>query len=361
MERTIQLSLLEKTLSGIKPAYEESKMKAKERLDNQAKPLGSLGQLEEIAIKLAGVTGNIKNKIDKKCIIVMSADNGIVEEGVSSCPQNITAIQTINFIRGVTGVGVLAKHAGASLKVVDIGINADITYPGLVNRKIRKSTSNMSKGPAMSRQEAIKALEIGIETVSELAKEGYNILGTGEMGIGNTSTSSAIVMAFTGCSAEFAVGKGAGLTEEGFENKKKVINKALETNKPNKNDPIDVLAKVGGFDIGGMAGCFIGAAYYRIPILIDGFISAAAALLAYRLNPMVAHYMFPSHCSAELGYKEIMEELKFKPYLNLEMRLGEGTGCALAFNVMEAANAIITNMATFEEASIVNDYLIDIR
>lgn len=355
------MSLLGKTLSGIRPVYEKSKIKAKERLDNQAKPLGSLGQLEEIAIKLSGITGNIKNKMDKKCIIVMSGDNGIVEENVSSCPQNITAIQTINFIRGVTGVGVLAKHAGASLKVVDIGINGDITYPGLVNRKIRKSTSNMAKSPAMSREEAIKALEIGIETVSELAKEGYNLLGTGEMGIGNTSTSSAIVMAFTGCSAEIAVGKGAGLTEEGFENKKQVIKKALEINKPDKNDPIDVLAKVGGFEIGGMAGCFIGAAYHRIPILIDGFISAAAALLAYRLNPMVAHYMFPSHCSAEPGYKEIMEELKLKPFLNLEMRLGEGTGCALAFNVIEAANAIITNMATFEEASIVNDYLIDIR
>ncbi len=355
------MSLLEKKLLGIKPAYKESKIKARQRLDNLAKPLGSLGQLEEIAVKLSGITGKLYNPMEKKCIIVMSGDNGIVEEGVSCCPQNITAIQTINFIRGVTGVGVLAKHSGASLKVVDIGINADISYPGLINRKIRKSTSNIAEGPAMSREEAIKSLEIGIETVDELAKEGYCLLGTGEMGIGNTSTSSAMVMTFTGCSVDIAVGKGSGLTEEGFENKKTVIKKALNVNNPDKNDPLDVLSKVGGFDIGGMAGCFIGAAYHRIPILIDGFISAVAALLAYRLNPMVSDYMFPSHCSAEPGYKIVMDELKLKPFLNLDMRLGEGTGCAVAFNIMEAANAIITNMATFEEASIVNDYLIDIR
>lgn len=353
--------LLEKTLTGIKPAYEESKTKAKERLDNLAKPLGSLGKLEEIAVKLSGITGLLKNSMKRKCIIVMSSDNGIVEEGVSCCPQNITAIQTINFIRGVTGVGVLAKHAGASLRVVDIGINGDISYHGLINKKIRKSTWNMVKGPAMSREEAIKSIEIGIETVAELVKEGYSILGTGEMGIGNTSTSSAMIMTFTGCSADTAVGKGSGLTEEGFENKKKIINKAISINRPDKNDPIDVLSKVGGFDIGGMAGCFIGAAYYRIPILIDGFISAAAALLAYRLNPLISDFIFPSHCSAEPGYTRIMDELKLTPFLNLDMRLGEGTGTALAFNIMEAANAIITNMATFEEASIVNDYLIDIR
>ncbi|HCJ58993.1 nicotinate-nucleotide--dimethylbenzimidazole phosphoribosyltransferase [Lutispora sp.] len=352
---------LNEILEGIEGSYEHAKIKAKERLDNLAKPLGSLGQLEEIAIRLSGITGKISNPMTNKQLIIMSADNGVVEEGVSSCPQNITAIQTINFIRGVTGVGVLAKHAGAKLKVVDIGINADIDYPGLYKRKIRKSTWNMAKGPAMTREEGLKAIETGINMVEEAFREGAQVLGTGEMGIGNTSTSSAIIMAFTGCDADEVVGKGSGLTGEGFENKKKIITQALKINNPDKNDPIDVLSKVGGFDIGGMAGCFIGAAYYRLPVLIDGLISAAAALLAYELNPMTADYMFTSHCSAEPGYKTIIDILGLKPMLNLDMRLGEGSGCAIAFNILEAADEVITNMATFEEASIKNDYLIDIR
>ena len=351
----------EKILTGIEGSFEWSKIKAKERLDSLAKPLGSLGQLEEIAIKLSGITGKINNPMSNRHLIIMSADNGVVEEGVSSCPQNITAIQTINFIKGVTGVGVLAKHAGSKLKVVDIGINGDIDYPGMYKRKIRKSTWNMAKGSAMTREEGLKALEIGINMVEDAVKEGAQVLGTGEMGIGNTSTSSAIIMAFTGSDADKVVGKGAGLTEEAFKNKKRVITQALTINKPDKNDPLDVLSKVGGFDIGGMAGCFIGAAYYRVPILIDGLISAAAALLAYEFNPLVADFMFTSHCSAEPGYRTIVDILGLKPMLNLDMRLGEGSGCAIAFNILEAANEVITNMATFEEATIQNDYLIDIR
>jgi len=355
------LDNLEKILSDIKGADENSKAKAKERLDNLAKPLGSLGHLESIAIKISGITGKLDNPMKNRHLIIMSSDNGIVEEGVSCCPQNITLIQTINMLRGITGVGVLAKHAGAKLKVVDIGINADVEYPGLYNKKIRKGTWNISKGPAMTREEAIKSIMIGIEMVEESVREGAEVLGTGEMGIGNTSTSSAVLIAFTGADADMVVGKGAGLTEEAYENKKRVIKQALEINNPDKNDPIDVLAKVGGFDIGGMAGCFIGAAYYRIPILIDGLISAAAALLAYRLNPLVVDYMFPTHCSAEPGYKRIMEELKLQPMLNLDMRLGEGSGCAVAYDILDAANDVITKMATFEEATIVNDFLVDIR
>ncbi|NLM44348.1 MAG: nicotinate-nucleotide--dimethylbenzimidazole phosphoribosyltransferase [Clostridiales bacterium] len=352
---------LENILDSIKGGDEESKARAKNRLDNLAKPLGSLGHLEEIAIKLSGITGKINNPMEKKQLIVMSSDNGIVEEGVSCCPQKITTIQTINMIRGLTGVGVLARFAGADLKVVDIGINDDVDYPGLIKRKIRKGTWNISKGPAMTRDEAVRSIKIGIEMIDEAVKEGVQVVGTGEMGIGNTSTSSAIVMAFTDVDADVVVGKGAGLTEEAYENKKRVIKKALDINKPDKNDPIDVLTKVGGFDIGGMAGCFIGAAYHRLPILIDGLISGAAALLAYKLNPLVTDYMFATHCSAEPGYKLIMEELKLKPMLNLDMRLGEGSGCAISFNILEAANEIITKMATFEEATIVNDFLIDIR
>lgn len=353
--------LFKTIINGIKPADEAAKAEALKRLDNLAKPIGSLGMLEDIAVKVAGITGQVKNRIEKKCTIVMAADNGVHEEGVSACPQIITTIQSINFIKGLTGIGVLTKFAGADLRVIDIGINSDVQYPGLINKKIRKSTHNMSKGPAMTREEAILALETGMEAVGQLVNEGYQLLGTGEMGICNTSTSSAVLIALTGCGVDTTVGKGAGLTEDGFANKKRVIQRALDVNKPDAKDPIDVLAKVGGFDIAGIAGCFLGAAYYRVPIVIDGFISAAAALAAYRINPLVREYMFPSHCSEEPGYKVIMEELKLEPILNLHMRLGEGSGCPLAFNVIEAAEAVICDMATFEEAAIVNDFMIDIR
>lgn len=355
------MDLLKRTLENIKPTSKIVKEEAKKRLDDLAKPIGSLGKLEDIAIKLSGITGNITNSLDKKCTIVMAADNGIYEEGVSACPQNITIIQAINFIKGLTGISVLSKHANSDIRVVDIGINGDTEYPGLINKKIRKGTSNMSKEPAMSIQEATNAIEIGIEMVKSLVDEGYKLLGTGEMGICNTSTSSAIVMSFTGCSAELAVGKGAGLTEDDFANKKKVIKTAIEINNVDSSNPIDVLSKVGGFDIAGLVGCFLGAAYYQVPIVVDGFISSAAALTAYKLNPLVRDYMFASHCSEEPGYKIAMEQLKLDAVLNLNMRLGEGSGCPLAFNIIEASQAVIGNMATFEEASIVNDFLVDIR
>lgn len=355
------MNLFEKTRAGIKPACKDSMRKAAERLDKLAKPIGSLGKLEELAVKLSGITGKQSTVFEKKVTIIMASDNGVVEEGVSACPQTVTAIQTVNFLKGVTGVCVLSKHAGADIRVVDIGIASDLEYPGLINRKIRKGTSNMAKGPAMSREEAIKAMETGIEMVSQLLSEGYSLFGTGEMGIGNTSTSSAVTMALLGCSADAAVGKGAGLTEEGFANKKSVIERALEVNRPDPADPVDVLSKVGGFDIAGMTGCFLGAAYHRVPIVIDGFISSAAALAAYRLNPLVRDYMIASHCSEEPGYKLAIREIGLEPMLNLDMRLGEGSGCPLAFNVIEAAEVVISQMATLEEAMIEDDFLIDIR
>ncbi len=356
------MGLLEKTKAGIKPAYEESMKEAEERLDKLAKPIGSLGKLEELAIKISGITGKQSSSFDKKVTVIMASDNGVVEEGVSSCPQAVTAIQTMNFIKGVTGVCVLSKHAGAEIRVIDIGVAGDFReYPGIIDRKIRKGTSNMAKGPAMSREEAVKAIEIGIETVAQLVEEGYSLFGTGEMGIGNTSTSSTVVMSLLGCSADVAVGKGAGLTEEGLANKKAIIKKAIALNKPDAEDPVDVLSKVGGFDIAGMTGCFLGAAYHRKPIVIDGFISAAAALAAYRINPLVRDFMIASHCSEEPGYMLVMKELGLQPMLNLNMRLGEGSGCPLAFNVIEAAEAVISDMATLEEAMIAGEFLIDIR
>ena len=355
------MEIFERTAAGIRPSYEESKKEAAERLDKLVKPIGSLGKLEDIAVKISGITGKQKNSFEKKVTIIMASDNGVAEEGVSAAPQAVTALMTINFLKGITGVCVLSKHAGADIRVVDIGVGSDLEYPGLINRKVRKGTSNMAKGPAMSKEEAISAIETGIEMVSQLVKEGYSLFGTGEMGIGNTSTASAVAMAFLGCSAEEAVGKGVGLTEEGYANKKSVIERAISINKPDPYDPIDVLSKVGGFDIAGMTGCFLGAAYCRVPIVIDGFISAAAALAAYRINPLVRDYIIPSHLSAEPGYSLVINEIGLEPLLDLNMRLGEGSGCPLAFNIIEAAEAIISDMATFEEATIRDDFLIDIR
>jgi len=348
-------------VEGIKPLDQKAMEEAKARMDNLIKPIGSLGRLEDIAIQLAGITGRVKNKVEKKCTVVMSADNGVMDEGVSAAPQVVTLIQTGNMFKGICGINVLSRVAGSDIRVVDIGINGEIDCPGLISKKIRKGTSNMAKGPAMTREEAIQAIETGIEVVTQLVEEGYDLLGTGEMGIGNTSTSSAVLMSFTGCSADVAVGKGAGLTEEDFTKKKRVIAEALKVNQPDPHDPIDVLAKVGGFDIAGLVGCFLAAAYHRVPIVIDGFISGVAALTAYKINPLVKGYLIPSHASAEPGYDYMIKQIGLEPLLLLKMRLGEGSGCPLAFNVIEGALAVMNEMATFEEGAIASDTLVDIR
>jgi nicotinate-nucleotide--dimethylbenzimidazole phosphoribosyltransferase len=361
MERMESMNKYSEVISGIKALDQEAMEKASKRLDSLIKPIGSLGKLEEIAIKLAGISGNINNNLAKRSMVIMCADNGIWEEGVSSAPQFFTALQTVNFTKGFCSINVLSRHANMDIKVIDIGVNADINNSDVLDKKVRKGTWNIAKGPAMTKEEAVKAIEVGIEVVEGLVRDGYQILGTGEMGICNTSTSSAVLMAFTGCSAEVAAGKGAGLTDEAFINKKKVLEKAIEVNKPNPEDAVEVLCKVGGLDIAGLVGCYLGAAYYRVPIIIDGFISAAAALTAYRLNPLAKEYMIASHCSAEPGYKLLMEELGLNPLLELDMRVGEGTGCPLALNIIDAASKIITEMATFEEATVQNDFLVDIR
>lgn len=348
-------------VEGIVKTNEEVKSKVSFKIDNLLKPIGSLGKLEDIAIQIAGITGELENKVNKKCVIVMCSDNGIWEEGVSKCPQEITAIQTANFTRGICAINVLSRQVKSDVKVVDIGVNSENEIPGVIHKKIRKSTWNFSKEPAMERSEAIKAIEVGIDVVESAIKEGYNLFGTGEMGICNTSTSSAVLMAFSGLSAEVAVGKGSGLTETDFANKKMVIERGLSINNPDKNDPIDVLSKVGGFDIAGLVGCFLCAAYHRVPIVIDGFISASAALIAYKLNPLAKDYMIPSHQSLEPGYMLVMEQLGLEPMLNLDMRLGEGTGCALAFHIIESALAMTNEMGSFNQENIDNDFLVDIR
>ena len=282
----------------------------------------------------------------------MCADNGVVSEGVSSCPQSVTASVTRNFMKGITGINVLSRHAGADIVVVDIGVDDDVEVSGVVNRKIRKGTWNMALGPAMNREEAVRAIETGIEIVTELKQKGINLMATGEMGIGNTTTSSAVASVLTKTPVEQMVGKGAGMTEEGLENKKRIIEQAIKVNNPSVDDAIDVVAKVGGFDIAGLAGCFIGASACRIPILIDGFISACAALVAVNIEPKVKEFIFPSHGSAEPGSKIIMKALGLEPMLNLQMRLGEGTGAAIAFHIIDAAVAAYSEMGTFEDANI---------
>lgn len=355
------MGLLERTLKAIRPADEEAIKEAWKRIDILTKPIGSLGELEEIAAKMAGITGKSINHINKKNIIIMCADNGVVEEGVSVCPQSLTMTVSNNYTKGITGVGVLSKFTNTDITVVDIGASGDFHNPKIVNKKIAHGTKNMCKGPAMTREEAIRAIEAGIEMVEELVEQGYEMFGTGEMGVGNTSTSAAVLSALSGIDSDIVVGKGSGLTDHQFLNKKNAVKRALQVNKPDENDPIDVVAKVGGFDIAGLCGCFIGAAKNRVPIVIDGFISSAAALCACRLHKDVINYVFPSHLSAEPGASYMMEELGLKPMLDLRMRLGEGSGCPLAFNVIEAALYAMEHMATFEEATIVSDFFVDMR
>ncbi len=349
--------LLLETLKAITPLDRYTMDQAKKRMDGLAKPPGSLGKLEEIAIHIAGMTGKIKNSIHKKTIIILCSDNGVVKEGVSSAPQSVTLAQTINFTKGLTGVAVLAKHCGAELMIIDVGINARFSHPQVIDQKIRMSTSNIAEGPAMSRAEARRAIAIGIEAARKAIESGAGILGVGEMGIGNTTTSSAVLTALTNCTLNDSVGRGGGISTETFLHKKEIIAKALKINNPDPTDPIDVVAKVGGFDIAAMTGVYLGAAALQVPVVIDGFISIVAALLAARLSPAAAEYMLGSHFSYEVGYSLAARELGINPMLNMDMRLGEGSGCPLAFSIVDSALYVMENMATFEEAEIDDAYL----
>ena len=355
---------------------------AAKREESLAKPPGSLGRLEDIAVQLSGISGNLHNHVDKSCIAIMCSDNGVVEEGVSSAPQFVTLAQTINFTRRLTGVGTLAKYFDTDLLVVDLGINADIPKELLVkealektgseikvtgkivDKKIRKSTYNLAKEPAMTRDEAVVAICTGIEMAREIKKAGYDIFGVGEMGIGNTTTSSAILSALTGLPATETVGKGGGITDTSFARKKEIIEDVIAKygfGGQEDIDVIDVLAKVGGFDVAAMAGAFLGAAIYKLPVVIDGFISIVAALAATRIAPLAKGYMIASHVSKEQGYGYALTTLGLPPMLNLELRLGEGSGCPLAFQIVRGACAVMNHMATFAEAEINDDYLEEIR
>jgi nicotinate-nucleotide--dimethylbenzimidazole phosphoribosyltransferase len=353
--------VLKNYISQIKSLDADAIVKAREKLDSLAKPPGSLGKLEDIAVRLAGISGKTVYNTEKRCVIIMSSDNGVVEEGIASAPQAVTHVQTLNFTKGLTGVAVIAKQFNTDLIIVDMGINADVNSQFVRNKKIRKSTWNIAKREAMTHDEAVQAILAGIETAVEAAEDGYTLLGAGEMGIGNTTTAAAVLCALTGIPAEQAAGKGAGLREEAYRHKIEVIKAALEINKPDACDPIDVMAKVGGFDIAAMAGVYIGAAFSRIPVVIDGYISMVAALAASQLNPVIKDFMFASHASYEQGFAYAAGTLGIEPYLNLNMRLGEGSGCPLMFTVIDAACAVIRDMGTFEQANIDTQYLNEIK
>lgn len=355
------MSLLKSTLNEITGANKEIMKETRDKWDGLVKPIGALGSLEEITIKISGMTGKVKNIIDKKAIVVMSADNGVVEEGVSSCPQNFTMLLTDSMLKGITGVATLGKFTNTDIITVDIGLMEDMNHEDLINKKIAYGTKNFTKEAAMTYEEAIKSIEVGIEIGNKLYNEGYDILGTGELGIGNTTTAAAVLSVLADFDVEITCGKGAGLTEEQYKGKKECILKGIELNRPNKEDVIDVLSKVGGFDIGGMCGLYLSAAKNKKPIVIDGFISSAAALCAVKLNPLVLDYLIASHLSEEPGAKHMMEQLKLKPMLSVGMRLGEGSGCPLAFQIIEAGLFTLENMGTFEEASISSETFIDIR
>ena len=323
-----------------------------------AKPPGRLGRLEEISIQLAGITGRVHNALNKKQLLVFAADNGVVAEGVSSAPQSVTKQQTINLMRGKTGAAVLAKHFGCGLTVCDVGVNADIYESAVLNRKIAYGTQNICTGPAMTREQTLQAILTGAEIAGTVDAD---VIGVGEMGIGNTTTSSAVLAVLLGTDVEAVTGRGGGITEESFRKKKAVIRTAIEVNRPDRDDVVGVLSKVGGFDLAAMCGAFLGAAAARRPAVIDGLISAAAALCAVRLCPNVHGYLVPSHASFEIGYRLAMEAMDLRPLFDLGMRLGEGSGCPLAFQVLDAACAVINDMATFDEAGINDDYRDEIR
>ncbi len=340
---------LEETISRIKPLDTEAMNGAKRHWDSIAHPLHSLGKLEDVLVDIAGMNGTPDVRLDKKALVVMCADNGIVEEGVTQSGQDVTAIVTENFLHEKATASILCREAGADIFPVDIGVARDTT---VINRKIAYGTKNFVKEPAMTREQAVRALETGIAMAEELKEKGYQILATGEMGIGNTTTSSAVASVLLGKDPAEMTGRGAGLSSEGLRRKISVIEAGIRLHQPDPEDAVDVLAKVGGFDIAGMAGVFLGGAALGIPVVMDGFISSVAALAASRIAPQALPYMVASHCSKEPAAHLILQELGKEPFLTCDMCLGEGTGAVALFPLLSMACAVYRSMSTFTENSI---------
>jgi nicotinate-nucleotide--dimethylbenzimidazole phosphoribosyltransferase len=349
------VSLLDRTIKAIQPLDQAAMETARARQDRLTKPPGSLGRLEEISIQVAGITGQAQPIIieNGKVVITCAGDHGVVAQGVSAYPQEVTPQMVYNFLNGGAAINVLAQHVGARVVVVDVGVAADFEpQPGLVVKKVAHGTADMTKRPAMSRKQAVQAIEAGIEVVENEMARGLSIVATGDMGIGNTTPSSAIVAAITGLPVAEVTGRGTGIDDKQLVRKAAVIEKALALNQPDPSDALDVLSKVGGFEIGAIAGVILGAAAHRIPVVIDGFISTAGALIAGGLAPLVRDYMVAAHTSTEVGHCAMLEHLGLTPCLDFDLRLGEGTGAALVLSVVEAACKILNEMATFESAGV---------
>ncbi len=344
---------MQDTLNAIKPVDETRAADVQRRLDNKTKPPGSLGRLEELAKRVCLITGKDEPDLSTKAIFVFAGDHGVVEEGVSAYPKVVTAQMVYNFLSGGAGVNVLARHVGADVVVSDIGVDHEFEpVEGLRILKVARGTKNMAKGPAMSREEAVRAVEAGIGLVNEFADRGYGLVATGDMGIGNTTPSAAIAAVFTGLSVEEVTGYGTGISEDAHAKKVDVIKRAIEVNRPDPADALDVLAKVGGLEIAGVAGVVLGAAAGKIPVVVDGFISSAGALVACELMPEVKGYLIAAHRSVERGHMAMLERMGHAPLLDMGMRLGEGTGAALAMGLVDAGVKILKEMATFESAGV---------
>ncbi|MBW1806051.1 MAG: nicotinate-nucleotide--dimethylbenzimidazole phosphoribosyltransferase [Deltaproteobacteria bacterium] len=347
------MELLKKTLEKIQPVSEDWITKAKERQDNLTKPRGSLGQLEEIAIRVSAIRKEGKPSISKKEVFVFVGDHDVVSEGVSAYPQEVTALMVRNFLAGGAGINVLARCAGADVSVIDIGMKEALEdADGLMERNVKRAAGNIARGPAMTLEEAEKAIAVGIEMADQAYARGTAMIATGEMGIGNTTPSSAVLSAILPAEVADVTGLGTGLDDEGVKQKIRIIEQALEKNREDLNDPISALAAVGGLEIAGICGLCLGGAARRMIVVVDGFISSAGALVAMRLNPTVKDYLFFSHQSREKGHRTFFEKEGLRPILDLNMRLGEGTGAALAMQIIENATKIHNEMATFQEVGI---------
>ncbi|CAK8721952.1 MAG: nicotinate-nucleotide-dimethylbenzimidazole phosphoribosyltransferase [Candidatus Electronema aureum] len=349
------VDFLEATFRRIFPQDTDVRAQAKARLEQLTMPYWALGDLMDLAVDLSGMTRSLRPPVQRKRVVIMVGDHGVTAEGVSKFPSEVTAQMVYNFVNGGAGINALARQARAEVTVVDMGcaidLSALVTAGKIISKKIGPGTANMALGPAMTRTNAVLAVEAGIEVAEQLASE-TDIFATGDMGIGNTTASTAIVAAFTGKSIDELTGRGTGLDDAQFEHKKKVLERILQINKPDAKDSLDVLAKVGGYEIAGIAGLIIGAAANRKPVVVDGFISSAGAMIACKLEPFVRDYLICAHRSVEQGHAAMQEKIGCKPLLDLKMRLGEGTGAALAFNVVEAAVAVLTEVATFAEAGV---------
>ncbi len=349
------MSLLETTVQTIKPLDSAAVAEAQARQNQLTKPPGSLGHLEHLSCQLAGITGRLDPPLAQKHIVVMAGDHGVTAEGVSVYPAAVTQQMVYNFLSGGAAINILARQIGATVTVVDMGVSGFIAadHPRFLDRKIAPGTQNMAVGPAMSRQQAERAVETGIKVVDDLAEtDGLDLLMTGDMGIGNTTPSATIAAVITGRAPADVTGRGTGLNDTALQHKIAVVKQTIAMNRPDPTDPLDVLAKVGGFEIGGIAGLILGAAARRVPVIIDGFISTAGALIAVGLASQAKDYLITGHRSAELGHRAMLAHLGLSPLLDLDLRLGEGTGAALAANLVEAAVRILNDMATFAEAGV---------